>query len=64
MIRRAITLRAVSGGSRESFEPLTRTMQNQKIRPVIDRVFKLRDLRAAFDHLANGRPFGKIVVEF
>ena len=64
MIRRAITLRAVSGGSRESFEALTRTMQNQKIRPVIDRVFKLRDLRAAFDHLANGRPFGKIVVEF
>lgn len=64
MIRRAITLRAVSGGSRDSFEALTRTMQNQKIRPVIDRVFPLRDVRGAFEHLAVGRPFGKVVIEF
>ncbi|HET9933366.1 MAG TPA: NAD(P)-dependent alcohol dehydrogenase [Polyangiaceae bacterium] len=63
-IRRAITLRAVSGGSRESFEALTRGLQNWQLRPVIDRVFALRDLHAAFEHLARGRPFGKVVVEF
>jgi NADPH:quinone reductase-like Zn-dependent oxidoreductase len=62
-IRRAVTLRAVSGGSRRSFEDLVRFVEVHQIRPVVDRVFPWRHTRAAYDFLAEGRPFGKVVVD-
>ncbi len=63
-IRRSVTLRATSGGSRASFEALVRAIETNGIRPVVDRVFDfdLDHVRAAFAHLAEGRPFGKVVV--
>lgn len=62
-IRRAVTLRATSGGSRRSFEDLVRAIdRGAPIRPVIDRVFAFDDGGAAFAHLADGRPFGKVIV--
>jgi NADPH:quinone reductase-like Zn-dependent oxidoreductase len=62
LIRRAITLRATSGGSRASFEALVRALEAHRVRPVIDRVFPRAALRDAYQHLATGRPFGKVVV--
>ncbi|HSO34636.1 MAG TPA: NAD(P)-dependent alcohol dehydrogenase [Labilithrix sp.] len=62
LIRRAITIRATSGGSRASFEGLVRTMEAHRLRPIVDRVFPQSQLRQAYDHLARGRPFGKVVV--
>jgi len=63
-IRRAVTLRATSGGSRASFEALVRAIDENHVRPCVDRVFPfgLDGVRAAFAHLAEGRPFGKVVV--
>ncbi len=63
-IRRAVTLRATSGGSRASFEALVRAIDENDVRPCIDRVFPfgVEGVRAAFAHLAEGRPFGKVVV--
>ncbi len=63
-IRRSVTLRATSGGSRASFEALVRAIDANGIRPPIDRVFPfgLDGVRRAFTHLAEGRPFGKVVV--
>ena len=62
LIRRSVTLRATSGGSRSSFEGLVRTMEVHRLRPVVDRVFPEHRLRDAYEHLAKGRPFGKVVV--
>jgi D-arabinose 1-dehydrogenase-like Zn-dependent alcohol dehydrogenase len=31
--------------------------------PVIDRRFALADIHAAYDHLADGDRFGKVVIE-
>lgn len=62
-IRRAVTLRATSGGSRRSFEDLVRAIdRGAPIRPIVDRVFAFEDAPVAFAHLAEGRPFGKVIV--
>lgn len=62
LIRRSVAIQATSGGSRASFEALVRAMEARSIRPMVDRVFAKSELRAAFDHLERGRPFGKVVV--
>jgi NADPH:quinone reductase-like Zn-dependent oxidoreductase len=64
VIRRAVTLRAVSGGSRQSFEQLVGFMEQHALEPVIDARFKFEDVRAAYDHLATGKPTGKVVIDF
>jgi NADPH:quinone reductase-like Zn-dependent oxidoreductase len=38
-------------------------LDTQKIRPLVDKVFKLRDIRAAFEYLEAGHAVGKVVIE-
>jgi NADPH:quinone reductase-like Zn-dependent oxidoreductase len=63
-LRRAVTLRATSGGSRASFEALLRAMEIASMRPVVDRTFdfSVEGVKAGLQHLERGRPFGKVVV--
>jgi len=49
-------------GHRESFEAMNRAVAFHRLRPVIDRIFPLEEARAAFDHMAAGDHFGKIVI--
>lgn len=58
-----LRLNGVFVGSRDMFESLTRAFALAEIRPVVDRVFPFAQARAAFDHMASGAHFGKIVVE-
>lgn len=58
-----VRVQGVLVGHRESFEAMNRAIALHRMRPVVDRVFPLEDIRAAFDHLAAGRHFGKICVE-
>jgi D-arabinose 1-dehydrogenase-like Zn-dependent alcohol dehydrogenase len=64
VIRRAVTLRAVSGGSRTSFEQLVGFLEKHELRPVIGARFPIDDVRAAYEHLATGKPMGKVVIDF
>jgi NADPH:quinone reductase-like Zn-dependent oxidoreductase len=64
VIRRAVTLHAVSGGSRTSFEQLVRFLEVHELRPVIDARFPFAELRAAYDYLVAGKPLGKVVIDF
>jgi NADPH:quinone reductase-like Zn-dependent oxidoreductase len=64
VIRRAVTLHAVSGGSRTSFEQLVRFLEGHELRPIIGARFSFDELRAAYDHLATGKPLGKVVIDF
>ncbi len=50
-------------GSHRHQEEMIRAMETTGIRPVIDRVFPLRELAQAFRHEASGQHFGKICVE-
>jgi NADPH:quinone reductase-like Zn-dependent oxidoreductase len=42
---------------------MNRAIALHRLRPVVDRVFPLEDSRAAFEHLAAGEHFGKIVIQ-
>ena len=62
VIARSVTLQGIYVGSRELFEDMTRALSQSSIKPVIDRVFEFNDAPAAFEHMASGSHFGKIVI--
>jgi len=64
VIRRAVTLYAVSGGSRTSFERLIRFLEAHGLRPIVDARFGFDEVRAAYEYLGAGRPMGKVIVDF
>jgi NADPH:quinone reductase-like Zn-dependent oxidoreductase len=49
-------------GSRDMFEAMVRATEVAKLEPVIDRVFDFPEARAAYEHLASGKHFGKVVI--
>ena len=49
-------------GSRDMFEAMNRAIELGKLKPVIDRVFDFNDARAAYEYLASGQHFGKVVI--
>jgi NADPH:quinone reductase-like Zn-dependent oxidoreductase len=57
-----VRVQGILVGDRESFEAMNRAIAHHRLRPLIDRVFPLAEARAAFEHMAEGRHFGKVVV--
>lgn len=49
-------------GSRDMFEAMNRAIEVGKLEPVIDRVFDFTAARAAYEYLASGKHFGKVVI--
>jgi len=62
LLRRMIRIETMSVGSRADLEALLRAMVTTGVRPVIDAVVPLTEVRAAFEHLGRGDHVGKIVV--
>jgi D-arabinose 1-dehydrogenase-like Zn-dependent alcohol dehydrogenase len=56
------TVSGVYVGSREDFEAMNDFISEQKIRPLIDRVFEFEDATAAYEYMENGDFMGKIVI--
>jgi NADPH:quinone reductase-like Zn-dependent oxidoreductase len=63
ILMRRVKIEGVLVGSRASFEAMNRAVSLHQLRPVIDRTFPLAEARAAFEHMASGRHFGKICIE-
>jgi len=59
---KALTIRGIYVGPVRMFESLNRALRVTGIRPVIDRVFRFDEARAAYEYLASGAHFGKIVI--
>jgi NADPH:quinone reductase-like Zn-dependent oxidoreductase len=57
-----IRIRGVYVGSVAMFERLVRVLDHSTVDPVIDRVFAFEETRAAYEHLASGAHFGKVVI--
>jgi NADPH:quinone reductase-like Zn-dependent oxidoreductase len=55
-----VRLQGILVGDRESFEAMNRAITAHRLKPVLDRTFPVEDARAAFEHMAAGRHFGKI----
>lgn len=49
-------------GSDAEFAAIVAELAAGRLRPVVDRVFPLDDARGAYEHLAAGQQFGKVVV--
>lgn len=62
VLMKAVRLQGVFVGSRAMFEAMNQFMAEKQIRPVIDRVFPLTEVPAAFRHLESGGHFGKVVM--
>jgi NADPH:quinone reductase-like Zn-dependent oxidoreductase len=63
LIAKCIRLQPVIVGNRDQFAAMLRAIERHQLRPVIDRVFPLAELRAALDHLKSGRHIGKVCIE-
>src|SRR5262249_34205278 len=55
-------IRGIYVGSVRMFEALNRVIAAASIHPVVDKVFGFDEARAAYEHLASGAHFGKVVI--
>ena len=58
-----IHIRGVYVGSVAMFERLVHVLERSTVEPVIDRVFPFQETRAAYEYLASGAHFGKVVIK-
>jgi NADPH:quinone reductase-like Zn-dependent oxidoreductase len=57
-------IHGISVGSCEHFTAMNEFLVAHRIKPVIDRGFAFDETQAAYEHLASGQHFGKIVIRF
>ena len=62
VIFRQTSLRGICVAPRTSFDRMNPFLDQHRIKPVIDRVYRFDQAVEAFEHLARG-PFGKIVIQ-
>ncbi|MBL8742877.1 MAG: NAD(P)-dependent alcohol dehydrogenase [Myxococcales bacterium] len=62
IFHRRQTIRGVYVGSVAMFERFVAAIEQNRIRPIIDRVFAFQDARAAYEHLASAQHLGKVVI--
>jgi NADPH:quinone reductase-like Zn-dependent oxidoreductase len=56
------TIMGSTMGNDREFEAVVREFNEGRLQPAVDSVFDLKDGRAAFERMAEGKQFGKIVV--
>jgi len=59
---RRANVQGISVGSMQMFEAMSRAIAASGIKPVIDKVFPFDEAQAAYQHMASGAHFGKIVI--
>ncbi len=64
ILMKQIRAQGIFVGSRAMFEDLNRAIAASGLRPVVDRVFPITEIRQALDHMASGGHFGKIALRF
>ncbi|ETN41336.1 uncharacterized protein HMPREF1541_03271 [Cyphellophora europaea CBS 101466] len=62
-LARNVTLKGLLNGPRDRMEDMLAFVAEQKIRPVVDRVFAFEDAREALTYLWEGKHFGKVVIK-
>ena len=63
VVTRHVRMLGITVGSRDRLAEMIAAMAAKQIRPVIDRVFPLAEIRDALLHLKSGKHFGKVCVE-
>jgi NADPH:quinone reductase-like Zn-dependent oxidoreductase len=60
LLMKHVRLQGIFVGSRAMFEAMDRAIALHQMRPVVDRVFPMSEIRGALKHLESGAHFGKI----
>jgi len=55
-------INGINVGSAEQFAAMNEFIVKHGIKPVIDKSFAFEDAEAAYQHLASGRHFGKVII--
>ncbi len=63
LVAKNVQLNGIYVGHRTAFERLLAFAEEVDLHPVIDRAFDFEEAGAAFDHLASGTHFGKVVIK-
>ena len=64
LVTKNVRLNGIYVGHRAAFERMNAFLTAHQIRPVIDRVFAFEESLQAYEHLASGAHFGKVVIKF
>jgi NADPH:quinone reductase-like Zn-dependent oxidoreductase len=56
------TYEPIGVGGRSDTEEMNRALSSRQLRPVLDRVFEMSEAKAAWQHFARRKLFGKVVV--
>lgn len=62
ILMQKVRVQGILVGSRDDFEAMNRAIALHGLRPVLDRAFAFEAARDAFEHMAGGSHFGKIVI--
>jgi len=62
VVMQQLRLQGVTVGSRQGFEAMLRAVAASGLRPVMDRRFRVEDVRAAYEHLAAAAHMGKVAI--
>lgn len=62
LMMKGAALQGIFVGNRAMFEEMLRAIEVNRIKPIVDRVFDFNEAREAYDYLAAGRHFGKLVI--
>lgn len=62
VFHKGLRVHGVYVGSVRMFEALNRAVEARAIHPVVDKVFAFDEARAAYEYLASGAHFGKVVI--
>jgi NADPH:quinone reductase-like Zn-dependent oxidoreductase len=60
VLMKGVRVQGIFVGNREMFEAMNRAIALHQLRPVVDRVFGLDEIRAALIYLESGAHFGKV----
>lgn len=63
LVAKNVQLNGIYVGHRSAFERLMAFAEKVELHPIIDRVFDFDDATAAYDYLASGAHFGKVVIQ-
>lgn len=62
ILQKKLSIKGVLVSSKERFEEMNRAIENADLHPVIDQIFSFSEARQAFEYLATGKHFGKVVL--
>lgn len=64
LLMKGVRLQGIFVGSRQMFERMNKAIEQNKLKPIIDKTFKAEHIKEALETMASGSHFGKIVLRF